>query len=134
MEERGWPAGPRRLSGAVAKAIEREVYEHGPRTLVLDGSRTVDEVRSSVVDIFTDALRDGSRAGTVDERRRLLREANLAVVEQVRGYFVRPWAQGDPEVMVREFVCECGDPGCTDTLQLRVGDVATAPVLVSEHE
>ena len=134
MDERGWPPGPRRLSCAVAKAIEREAHEHGPRTLVLDGSRTLDEVRASVVDIFTDALRDGPRAETPDVRRGLLREANLAVVEQVRGYFVRPWAQGDAEVMVREFVCECGDPGCTETLQLRVGDVVTAPVLVSEHE
>lgn len=134
MEARRWPAGPRRLSGAVANAIEREAQEYGPRTLVLDGARTVDEVRSSVVDMFSDALRDGSRAGTRDERRRLLREGNLAVVEQVRGYFARPWAQGDAEVMVREFVCECGDPGCTETLQLRVGAVAAAPVLVSGHE
>lgn len=134
MDERRWPAGPRRLSCAVAKAIEREAHQYGPRTLVLDGSRTMDEVRSSVVDIFADALRDGSRAGTLDERRRLLREANLAVVEQVRGYLVRPWAQGDAEVVTREFVCECGDPGCTETLQLPVRDVAAAPVLMSEHE
>jgi hypothetical protein len=32
------------------------------------------------------------------ERRALLREANLAIVEQVRGYFARPWATGDSEV------------------------------------
>lgn len=134
MEERGWPAGPRKLSCAVARAIEREAREHRPRTVVLDGSHTVDEVRSSVVDIFTDALRDGSRAETPDERRGLLREANLAVVEQVRGYFLRPWAEGDAEAVLREFVCECGDPGCTETLKLRVGDVAAAPALVSEHE
>jgi hypothetical protein len=122
----GWPAGPRKLSCAVARAIEREAREHRPRTVVLDGSHTVDEVRSSVVDIFTDALRDGSRAETPDERRGLLREANLAVVEQVRGYFLRPWAEGDAEAVLREFVCECGDPGCTETLKLRVGDVAAA--------
>ena len=34
-------------------------------------------------------------AETLGERQILLREANLAQVEQVRGFFARPWASGD---------------------------------------
>ena len=36
------------------------------------------------------------------ERRALLREANAAIVAQVRGYYARPWAEGDAESVVRE--------------------------------
>ena len=44
---------------------------------------------------------------------------DLAAIEaQVRGYVARPWAGGDPGETVREVVCECGDPDCTELIRL----------------
>jgi hypothetical protein len=65
---------------------------------------------------FAAALAAGPTARTGDERRALLREINDGIAGQVRGYYARPWAHGDPEAVVREFVCECGDPECDATL------------------
>ena len=64
------------------------------------------------------------------ERGRSLEEA---VVAQVRAYFARPWADGEPDEVVREFVCECGDPACDVDLHLTVGDVAAGPVFAPGH-
>jgi hypothetical protein len=59
---------------------------------------------------------------------------NLDVVGQVRGYFARPWASGDPDAVVKAFVCECGEPDC-DEVEVRatVGEVATTPPLAHGH-
>jgi hypothetical protein len=66
-------------------------------------------------------------------RRALLRETNAAIAAQVRGYYARPWADGDPDAVVRQFVCECGDPRCDVHMRLPVGDVAAAPALAPGH-
>jgi hypothetical protein len=133
MDERGWPAGPRLLGRTVRASIEREAREHRPNALVLDGSRGVGDVIAAVETMFADALREGPRSESLGERRRLLRDANLSIIGQVRGYFARPWAVGDPETVVREFVCECGDPDCVESLQLEVGVVAEAPAVAPGH-
>jgi hypothetical protein len=72
-------------------------------------------------------------ASSREERRALLREANLALVTQVRGYYARPWAVGDAEDVTRSFVCECGATDCVDDLERPVGFAAAGPVLAAGH-
>ncbi len=58
---------------------------------------------------------------TCAERSALIHEANVALADQIRGFYAHPWAHGDPEMFVRAFACECGDPACTAELELPVG-------------
>jgi hypothetical protein len=51
----------------------------------------------------------------------------------VRGYYARPWADGDAETVVREFSCECGDAGRQASVDLPVGDLSAGPVLAPGH-
>jgi hypothetical protein len=80
------------------------------------------------------ALAAGPLAHTAGERRALLREMNLAVAAQVRGYYARAWAEGDPDAVIREFVCECGGPACDRFIRLPVSTVETAPALAPGHQ
>jgi hypothetical protein len=57
----------------------------------------------------------------------------MSIVGQVRGYYDRPWAEGDAEAVIRDFVCECGDPGCAETVALRVDAASAGPVLAPGH-
>jgi hypothetical protein len=102
-------------------------------TLIVDGSHDIDETERIVTTHFEDALDTWPRASALTERRALLREANLAVVDQVHGYYERPWSQGDPGAVVRPFQCECGDPSCLDIVDAPVAGVETAPVLSPRH-
>jgi hypothetical protein len=88
---------------------------------------------SAVEDFFAEQLARGPLATGVDERRALLREANLDIVEQVRGFHARPWATGAPESVVRSFICECGGRECTVFVDASVGDAARAPVVSTAH-
>lgn len=126
-------AGARKLYTILRDAITRETEVHGAPVIQVDGQRGVDEIFELVEDRFTYAIHDGSRAETIDERRGLLREANIAVVEQVRGFYRRPWAEGDPETVVRIFVCECGDTYCEADVEATVLDAATQPVVAAGH-
>jgi hypothetical protein len=121
-----------RLSDVLAEEIAREVDEHGAPTLDVD-SRGIDELVAAVEERFAGALAAGPRASTRAERSALLRDANLAAVRQVRGYYARPWADGDAEVVSREFVCECGDTSCVADVELTVGAAAAAPALAPGH-
>jgi len=105
------------------EVITRDAHDHDVRSLPVDGSKPASEMASLVEQMFAAALRGGPRARTLGERQALLREMNDAVVEQVRGYFARPWAEGDPDAARQSFVCECGDPGCDTELELAVGDL-----------
>lgn len=58
---------------------------------------------------------------------------NESVAMQVRGYYARPWAHGDPDVAVGEFVCECGDRACDVDVRLAVGELTAGPVLAQGH-
>jgi hypothetical protein len=133
LERRSLPSGPLRLGRALAAKIEREAREHEVPTLGVDGSQSVDETVAAVESLFAEALAAGPRAESVDERRALLREANLDHVGQVRGYFARPWAVGDAETVVRTFVCECGDRACVASVELTVGAASSRPVLAAGH-
>jgi len=44
------------------------------------------------------------------------------VIEQVRGYYARQWAAGDPGSVELDFVCECGDPHCERLVPRRIAD------------
>lgn len=127
-------AGPRsRLYTHLAAEIEREVEELSAPTLAVDGSSGIDEIVTAVEELFANAVAEGPRAVTLAERRVLLREANEAIVAQVRGYYARPWADGDANAVLREFVCECGDTACTASVELRVGVVSAEPALATGH-
>jgi hypothetical protein len=114
--------------------IEREARAHDAPILVIDGSQTIDETVAAVEELFAAALAEGPRAKTPAERRALLREGNLAIVEQVRAYYARPWADGDAESIDRPFICECGSPACVASVVLPVGLAASSPALASGHE
>jgi hypothetical protein len=133
LEERELAHGPRLLYRLLSEAIEREADEHGVRTLAVDGSRSIDATVEAVERLFAHALAEGPCAETLEERRVLLREANQAVVAQVRGYYGRPWADGDPDELVRTFVCECGDRSCEEMAQVPVRAAAAAPVVTAGH-
>lgn len=117
----------------LAGAIEREAREHNAPILMIDGARTIDETVAAVEKLFAEALADCPRAETPGERRTLLREANLAVVEQIRAYYARPWAEGDADSIDRSFLCECGDPTCEESVVLTVRAVAAEPALAPGH-
>jgi hypothetical protein len=59
------------------------------------------------------------------ERIALIREANLAIADQVRAFYARGDAQGDPGTVFQRFSCECGHPACEDFFE--------APVAVMHH-
>lgn len=117
----------------LAAEIEREVREHGAPILMVDGSRTIDETVAAVEKLFAEVLAAGPCAATAGERRALLREGNLAHVEQIRAFYARPWADGDAETVERMFICECGDPACDASVTLTVGVVGAEPALAPGH-
>ena len=127
------PDGARKLYALLRDVIDREAKEHDAPVIRVDGSCGVDEMTELVEGRFADAIQEGPRAETIDERRRLLRDANLAVIDQVRDFYRRPWAEGDPEAVVRTFVCECGDTACDANVDTTVGDAADGPLLVRGH-
>ena len=97
---------------------------------VLDVGSGVESVIGNVERLLRPALSAGPHARDRGERRGLLREANLAVVEQVRAGSRRPWAAVDPETARRRFVCECGDPDCDADLDRSVAEAAAGPLIV----
>jgi hypothetical protein len=108
----------------VAEGIERQAAEFGVNVLRVDDTLGIDESVAAVEELFADALAQGPRAETLEERRALLRYANEAVVAQVRGYLARPWTTGDEATFMREFLCECGDPECTEVAEVAVAEYA----------
>ena len=129
----GTTGGQLLLYRRLREVIGRDALEHDVPALVVDGSRGATEIADAVERLFAATLAAGPVAATHQERRRLLREMNEAVAAQVRGYFERPWADTDPDVITGRFVCECGDPTCDAEVTRRVGEVTTAPVLAPGH-
>lgn len=132
LEERGLRAA-RELFLLLADTIEREARESDMPIFVVDGECGIDATVAAVERHFEDALAEGPLAETVAHRRALLREANEAVVAQVRGYYAHLWAEGDPEQVVRTFLCECGGPLCEGSVDVRVDAAAAEPVLATGH-
>jgi len=74
----------------------------------------------------------GDDAGRAREAREhdvpiLAADGNEAVVAQVRGYHAPPWAEGDPEAVIRTFVCECGDPACEASVDVLLQSLPVLP-------
>jgi hypothetical protein len=133
LDDRKLSRGPYELYRLLAAAIERQAKDHAVPILTVDGSRGIDELVAAVEQLFASALAAGPRAESSADRRALLRAANAAIESQVRGYFVRPWADGDADAVVRTFVCECGDLGCDGSVELAVGALSAGPVLAPGH-
>ena len=133
LEERGLSDDARAFYLLLAETIDGEARAHDVPILAVDGARGIAATVAAVERHFEAALAEGPRAETVAERRALLREANEAVVAQLRGYYARPWANGDAEAVVRTFLCECGDRACETSVDVQVGAAAAAPVLAAEH-
>ena len=127
------PEGQARLYAALRRLIEREAKDHGAHILPVDGSQCIAEITETVTGIFGDALAHGPRAEEAGQRRALRREANEATATQVYGYDARPWANGDPDTVVRPFICECGDPGCHEFIRLPVGALGSSRPLAPGH-
>jgi len=133
LEARQLAGGPLALYTELARTIHLETQEHGAPTLTVDVSSSVDDTVAAVESRFADAIARGPRAESSAERRALLREANEAIVTQVRGYHARPWAGGDAETVLRSFVCECGDSHCEANVDVEVRRAAAGPVLAPGH-
>jgi dephospho-CoA kinase len=133
LEERGLSDGARAFYLLLAETIEREAREHDVPILAVDGEAAIAATVAAVERQFEAALTEGPLAETLAERRALLREANEAIVAQLRGYYARPWADGDAESVVRTFLCECGDTSCEASVEIPVGAAAAAPVVASGH-
>jgi hypothetical protein len=126
------PPAARTFFGFLRDVIEEETHEHRAPVLTIDGTLGIDEVTDAVEELFAGAISEGPRAGTIGERQALLRGANEAVVEQIRGYYGRPWADGDPEAAVRSFLCEGGRTDCVESVEATVGR-AGEPVYAPGH-
>jgi hypothetical protein len=133
LAARGTPPGPTALYLLLRDKIAREASEHAVPTLTLDGSLDLEATVAVVEELFAEALAEGPRAETRAERRALLREANEAIAAQVRGYYARPWAEGNAESVVREFLCECGNTACDASVRVPVAALASGAVLVPGH-
>jgi hypothetical protein len=133
LDERGLPGAARALYELLAERIEAEAAEAGVPVLPVDGSLGIDETLERVGRRFA-AVLPPPEATSRAERKALLREANLDVVRQVRGYFARPWAEGSAGDVVRSFACECGALRCVARVAATVATVADAPVVEPGHE
>lgn len=108
--------------------IAAEAAEHGLPTLTVDLNADATDTVRRVEALLAGPLLAGP-AGT--DRPALLREQNAAAIEQVRGYYGRPWAAGDPGAVELEFVCECGDPRCERLVRRPIADYR-APCLAED--
>lgn len=105
----------------------------GIPTVAVDGTRPSLEVVDEVEALLAGPLRVGPHAASTDERRALLRAANLDIVDQVRAGCARAWATAEPDTQLRSFVCECGVPSCDLDVEASVGAAAIAPVIAAGH-
>lgn len=133
LAARGTVGGPATLHRALREVIAGEAAAHGAPTITVDGSRDVRAVTSAVEATFAPALAEGPLAGSLEERRALLREANLEVVAQVRAGVAHIGAGGVADDVRRTFVCECGRSSCASGVEQRVGDAAAGPALAPGH-
>jgi hypothetical protein len=133
LEERRLEPRVMELYRLIAAEIECEARESAMPVVTVDPSSGIDETLAAVEEHFAGALAAGPRAETIGERKALLREANEAIVRQVRGYYARAWAEGDADEVVRTFHCECGDAGCVLVDDVRICHAAAHRVVAPAH-
>lgn len=138
LARRGW----RGLAAGTSTAFleqsrllaERKASEHRIPTLVVDGSWDLMELTSRVEVCFAEALARGPVAKQESERRSLMRELNLAKVDNLRRASARTWFRIDPDAMEERFVCECEDRECIREVACAVDRAAAAPVIAPGHQ
>jgi hypothetical protein len=128
----GHEVGARALYALLREVIEQETREHAAPVLSVDGKRGISDMTATVERLFAGAIAQGPRAETLAERRALLRDANRALAEQVRGFYARPWARGNPDSVVGSFLCECGDAECAESVEVAV-KTSAKPIYASGH-
>ncbi|MEV4065031.1 AAA family ATPase [Nonomuraea dietziae] len=111
----------------LGELIEAEVERAGVAVI------TQEDALPEVERFFAVELAAGPLARGPEERARLLREANEAVVEQYRAFFARPWSPDASETTARPFVCECADPRCDVQVSLVIERLPPEPVLAPGH-
>lgn len=133
LATRGTSGGQAVLHRALREVIAEEAAVDGVLTLTLEDGCGIEAVVAAVEERFAEALAEGPRAAGTEERRALLREANLDVVGQVRAGTARTGSSAVADDERRTFSCECARPGCLADVELRVGDAADRPVLAPGH-
>jgi hypothetical protein len=126
--------GQRQLYRRLREETTREAEEAEVPIEIVDGTRTLDEMTTVVEQRFATIIAAGPTANSTVARQRLLRETNLAVVNQVRGFHARPWATGDAGSVTREFACECGEPSCETMVSANVAEAAAGPIRSQGHD
>jgi hypothetical protein len=129
----GLAEGPRRLYWRLLDQAAHDVEEHGVSTVMVDGSASISDIVEVVTAGFGEILARGPSASTAQHRRLLLHEMNAALIAQVRDYYARPWAEGDPDLVTCAFVCECGSPDCGVDIEATVGEAKGGPLLALGH-
>ena len=119
-----WPDHP--VYAHFAQAILDNARRHGVPVLTVEGS--VEDTIAAVEGHFAQPLAAGPLAETPEEHHALLREANDALVFQVRTGTARPWATETPETLTRDFICECDDPECRAILTIPAAEFERAAV------
>jgi hypothetical protein len=119
---RGLPRPQARLYMALREVIAREAATHRLPTVTIDGSTGPSETIRTVEAMLRGPLAQGPHAETTLDRQELLREQNRAAIDQVTGFFARPWATGDAGDATVRFVCECGDPACLTEIEGKLRD------------
>lgn len=133
LHARAMPPGPARLYAALIGLIKNEATQAGAHMITVDGSRSATQIAAEVEEFLAGILARGLRADGTRERQALRREANEAMASQVRDYYARPWASGDPEAVVQPFICECGDTTCWEPIPLPVGALARQRPVAQGH-
>lgn len=122
------------LYRALRRTIEHEVMDADAPMMTIGSMSDLQNIPSAIERRFIHAIEEGPGAKSVEERQHLLREMNEASVAQVRGYYARPWAEGDPDAVRQDFVCECGAHDCHAIVELPVGRVASANAVLATHQ
>jgi hypothetical protein len=122
LTARGTPGPQARLYMALREVIAAEAATHRLPTVIVDGSMGPAETIRTVEAMLGSVLAQGPHAESKRDRQELLREQNRAAIDQVRGFFARPWATGNAGDATVRFVCECGDPTCRKEVEGKLRD------------
>jgi hypothetical protein len=122
----------------VAEAIGRGARERGLRTIVVDRSRSLEDMRTKCALLFAPLIARGPRATTTYDRQALRRDQNGHVLNQLLTYLERVPAAGLPNSVEYPFSCECGRSGCHEEVRLPVSNYkllvkAAAPLTHPSH-
>jgi len=106
----------------ISSRIAAEAAALGLPALAVD--RPLDEMIQAAVTHFERRIDEGPKAADLSAVRRI---ENDAVYEQVRLY--RASGEARPEDMSGSipFACECGTPGCSETIELQLDEFNTLP-------